>query len=205
MSPDREGEPDEAGGLTYPSPGAEAMDAGPFYHANARDGPPEHTDQPEHHADEHVPEEVHAHEQEQAAMAAQESDTSHQHVSRPANLEELQLAAQLGDGLAGTSMMSTTDPSMNVEDHNMRSIMPHPEPEQHQTPSYIKELADRIHSIENKLESEGNLSQDDIDKLFASERPRSHSQHTGGYSSSTVGLGVSTTSASVGYVRRLCE
>lgn len=41
---------------------------------------------------------------------------------------------------------------------------------------YIKELADRIHSIENKLESEGNMSQDDIDKLFASERPRSHSQ-----------------------------
>ncbi|KAL3956269.1 hypothetical protein ACCO45_009115 [Purpureocillium lilacinum] len=39
-----------------------------------------------------------------------------------------------------------------------------------------RELADRIHSIENKLESEGNLSQDDIDKLFASERPRSHSQ-----------------------------
>ncbi|KAJ6439689.1 fungal transcriptional regulatory protein [Purpureocillium lavendulum] len=267
MSPNREGEPDETAGLTYPSPGAEAMDAGPFYHANTRDGTSEHTDQPEHHADQHVPEEVHAQDQDQASMAAQDPDTSTQHVSRPANLEELQLAAQLGDGLAGTSMMSTTDPNMHVEDHSMRSIMPHPEPEQHQTPSYvqdanstdhmnqhqmpvpvgppvppqyqvadaipprkrskvsracdecrrkkikcdapsdtgetpcsscarssirclfsrvpqkrgpskgyIKELADRIHSIENKLESEGNLSQDDIDKLFASERPRSHSQ-----------------------------
>lgn len=40
--------------------------------------------------------------------------------------------------------------------------------------SYIKELADRIHSIENKLESEGNLTQDEIDTLFASDRPRSH-------------------------------
>lgn len=40
-------------------------------------------------------------------------------------------------------------------------------------PSYIKELADRIHSIENKLESEGAgaLSQDDIDRLFVSDRP----------------------------------
>lgn len=37
---------------------------------------------------------------------------------------------------------------------------------------YIKELADRIHSIENKLESDGNLSQDDIDKLFATDRSR---------------------------------
>lgn len=38
--------------------------------------------------------------------------------------------------------------------------------------SYIKELADRIHSIENKLESDGNLNQDDIDKLFATDRSR---------------------------------
>ena len=31
---------------------------------------------------------------------------------------------------------------------------------------YIKELADRIHSIENKLESEGGLTQDDLSGLF---------------------------------------
>lgn len=39
--------------------------------------------------------------------------------------------------------------------------------------SYIKELAERINSIESKLESDAGLSQDDIDRLFASpERSR---------------------------------
>ncbi len=38
--------------------------------------------------------------------------------------------------------------------------------------SYIKELADRINSIESKLESDGGLSQDEIDKLFSAERHR---------------------------------
>ncbi|PHH86622.1 hypothetical protein CDD83_9977 [Cordyceps sp. RAO-2017] len=262
MSPGREGDQDEAASLTYPSPGAEALEAGPFYHANPRDGVPEHhPDQPE--QQQHAPEEVHAQDQEPGQM--QDSATPQQHVSRPANLEELQLAAQLGDGLAGTPIMPATDPNMNVDDHSMRNIMPHPEPEHHQTPSYvqeapttdhlaqhalsvsvgqsvpppyqisdgipprkrskvsracdecrrkkikcdapsdtgdtpcsscarssirclfsrvpqkrgpskgyIKELADRIHSIENKLESEGNLTQDEIDKLFAPDRPRSH-------------------------------
>lgn len=33
-------------------------------------------------------------------------------------------------------------------------------------------MADRINSIENKLESEGNLTQDEIDRLFGAERPR---------------------------------
>lgn len=37
---------------------------------------------------------------------------------------------------------------------------------------YIKELADRIHSIENKLESEGGLTQDDVERLFAPETHR---------------------------------
>lgn len=183
-------------------------------------------------------------------------------MSRPPNLEELQLAAQLGQGLAGASMMPATDPNMSVEDPNLRNIMPHPEPEPQQAPAYvqetsttdsmvshgmpvavtapmhpsfpiesipprkrskvsracdecrrkkikcdaqsdtgenpcsscarssirclfsrvpqkrgpskgyIKELADRIHSIENKLESDGGLNQDDLDRLFAPERPR---------------------------------
>ncbi|KJZ73181.1 hypothetical protein HIM_07378 [Hirsutella minnesotensis 3608] len=283
MSPGGEGEQEEAASLTYPSPGAEALDAGPFYNAN-RDGVPDHQHNPDHaghpdhqdhsghqvHQDQpdqqhqHAPEQIHPQDQDQAHMQAQDPHSPQQHVSRPANLEELQLAAQLGDGLAGTPMMPATDPSMNVDDHNMRNIMPHPEPEHHQTPSYvqdtptadhlaqhsmpvpvgppvpqyqmgdgipprkrskvsracdecrrkkikcdaqsdtgdnpcsscarsairclfsrvpqkrgpskgyIKELADRIHSIENKLESEGNLTQDDIDKLFAADRPRSH-------------------------------
>ncbi|PFH59879.1 hypothetical protein XA68_11737 [Ophiocordyceps unilateralis] len=253
MSPSRQGESEEAPGLHYPSPTTEAMDAGPFYHSNARDGPPEHADHPEQHGQQDVA-------QDQGQMPPPDSP---QHVSRPPNLEELQLAAQLGDGLAGNPMIPATDPNMNVDEHGMRSIMPHPEPEHHQAspyvhdastadhmalpvgppqyqindgipprkrskvsracdecrrkkikcdaqsdsgenpcsscarssirclfsrvpqkrgPSkgYIKELADRIHSIENKLESEGNLTQDDIDKLFASDRPRSHDQVTPG-------------------------
>lgn len=46
------------------------------------------------------------------------------------------------------------------------------------TSSYIKELADRIHSIENKLENDGGLSQDDLDHLFVPERARQN--HVGG-------------------------
>lgn len=42
--------------------------------------------------------------------------------------------------------------------------------------SYIKELADRIHSIENKLESEGSLTQDEIDRLLT---PGSHRAYNG--------------------------
>ncbi|KAG8423896.1 Glucose-responsive transcription factor [Metarhizium acridum] len=243
------------------------MESGPFYH-NGRDGAPEHHDQ----AEQQVADEVHGQEHEQAQMSGQDDTASQHHVSRPANLEELQLAAQLGQGLAGTSMLPATDPNMTVEDPNMRNIMPHPDPDQHHTtpyvqeapatdpmvqhqmpvavgpalppqyamgdgipprkrskvsracdecrrkkikcdaqsdsgetpcsscarssirclfsrvpqkrgPSkgYIKELADRIHSIENKLESEGNLSQDDIDKLFATDRSR----HINGLEDST--------------------
>ena len=37
---------------------------------------------------------------------------------------------------------------------------------------YIKELADRINSIESKLESDGNLSHEDLEKLFATDRSR---------------------------------
>ncbi|OAQ73722.2 C6 finger domain-containing protein [Pochonia chlamydosporia 170] len=267
MSPGREGEAEDTTGLTYPSPGAEGMESGPFYH-NAREGPPEHEDQ----AEQHEAEDVHAQEHEQTQLSAQDDAASQHHASRPANLEELQLAAQLGQGLAGASILPATDPNMNVEDPSMRNIMPHPEPDQHHTPSYvqdtpttdpmvqhqmpvpvghplppqyamgdgipprkrskvsracdecrrkkikcdaqsdsgetpcsscarssirclfsrvpqkrgpskgyIKELADRIHSIENKLESEGNLSQDDIDKLFATDRSR----HSNGLEEST--------------------
>lgn len=60
-------------------------------------------------------------------------------MSRPPNLEELQLAAQLGQGLAGASMMPTTDPNMSVEDSGLRNIMPHPEPEPQQAQPYVQE------------------------------------------------------------------
>ncbi|KAJ4254349.1 Glucose-responsive transcription factor [Fusarium torreyae] len=277
MSATREGEADDAN-ITYPSPGAETMDAGPFYNTGGREGAQDHQEHERHEhtephhephheqASHHVPEQVQhvqVPEHDQSELQPPEPETPQQHVSRPANLEELQLAAQLGQGLAGTPMMPTTDPNMNVEDPNLRSIMPHPEPDQQQTPSYvhdtptsdpmvshamsvpvgpsmasqypidnsipprkrskvsracdecrrkkikcdaqsdtgdtpcsscarssirclfsrvpqkrgpskgyIKELADRIHSIENKLESDGGISQDDIERLFVTDRPR---------------------------------
>lgn len=148
MSPGREGQQEEAAPLTYPSPGAEAMDAGPFYHANARDGPPEHQDQLEQHA----PEDVHVADQEHTPMQVQDSTTpQQQHASRPANMEELQLAAQLGDGLAGTSMIPATDPNMNVDEHGMRNIMPHPDPEHHHTPSYVQDVPSNDHLVQHPM------------------------------------------------------
>ncbi|OAA70546.1 Fungal transcriptional regulatory protein [Cordyceps fumosorosea ARSEF 2679] len=252
MGPSRDGEADDPN-LNYPSPGAETMDTGPFYNTNGREDtqePHEHTEQ---HVEDHMPgtdDHSHLHTEEDS-----------QHVSRPDNLEELQLAAQLGQGLAGAGLLPTTDPNMGVDETGMRSIMPHPEPD-HRTPSYvhdtptsdhmvqhsiqvpvgpplgqynmgdgvpprkrskvsracdecrrkkikcdaqsdtgeapcsscarsairclfsrvpqkrgpskgyIKELADRINSIESKLESDGGVSQDEIDKLFSSERHR---------------------------------
>ncbi|KAF7542627.1 hypothetical protein G7Z17_g11417 [Cylindrodendrum hubeiense] len=227
MSAPRDPEVDEAN-ISYPSPGAEGMEAGPFYNTGGREGVPEHQD----HTDHHVSEQVQVQEHDQGELVTEPATPQH-HVSRPANLEELQLAAQLGQGLAGTPIMPATDPNMNVEDPNLRSIMPHPEPEPQHTPSYvqetpttdsmvqhsmsvpvgppmppqyamdnsipprkrskvsracdecrrkkikyIKELADRIHSIENKLENEGGLSQDDLDHLFVPDRPRQN--HVGG-------------------------
>ncbi|CAM1501854.1 Fc.00g038380.m01.CDS01 [Cosmosporella sp. VM-42] len=270
MSTNRDVEGEE-GNISYPSPGAETMEVGPFYNTNGREGVPEQHDHHEHqdhqeHPDQHMSEQVPVQVHDQGEMPPQEPETPQQHMSRPANLEELQLAAQLGQGLTGAPILPTTDPNMNVEDPNLRSIMPHPEPEQHQTPSYvqdtptsdpmgqhsmpvpvgapmppqyslgdnipprkrskvsracdecrrkkikcdaqsdtgetpcsscarssirclfsrvpqkrgpskgyIKELADRIHSIENKLESDGALSQDDLDRLFVQDRPRAQS------------------------------
>ncbi|KAM5346479.1 hypothetical protein ACJ41O_009484 [Fusarium nematophilum] len=263
MSANRDGDGDDPN-ITYPSPGAEAMEAGPFYNTGGREGTQDHPDHQEHqehhehhephHEPKYEPPDHHVAEQvqhvqvpdhDQGELPPQEPETPQQHVSRPPNLEELQLAAQLGQGLAGTPMMPATDPNMNVEDPNLRSIMPHPEPDQQQAPSYvqdtpttdpmvshamavprskvsracdecrrkkikcdaqsdtgetpcsscarsairclfsrvpqkrgpskgyIKELADRIHSIENKLESEGGaLSQEDLDRLFVPDRPR---------------------------------
>ncbi|TQV97724.1 hypothetical protein V2A60_006545 [Cordyceps javanica] len=249
MGPNRDGEADDPN--LYPSPGAEALDAGPFYGTNGRDDTQEHHDHTDSHVDDHVPEQSHLH-----------ADEDPHSVSRPANLEELQLAAQLGQGLAGAGILPATDPNMSVDETGMRSIMPHTESDHHGTPSYvhdtptsdhmvqhamqvpvgpplgqynmgdgvpprkrskvsracdecrrkkikcdaqsdtgeapcsscarsnirclfsrvpqkrgpskgyIKELADRINSIESKLESDGGMSQDEIDKLFSSERHR---------------------------------
>lgn len=139
MSTNRDAEGEE-NNLSYPSPGAETMDAGPFYNTSGRDGPEQHhQDHQNHHPDQHVSEQVQAHNHDQSDMPHSEPETPQHHVSRPANLVELQLAAQLGQGLAGPPLLPATDPNMNVEDPNLRSIMPHPGPEQQQTPSYVQD------------------------------------------------------------------
>ncbi|GKT94136.1 C6 finger domain-containing protein [Colletotrichum tofieldiae] len=89
---------------SYPSPSAEAQDTGPYYHAGPRDDTQQDQPQP------------------------QPPPTSQQQPSHSASVEELQLAAQLGQDLAAEPMMHVTDPDMNVEDPNLRSIMPHPHP-----------------------------------------------------------------------------
>lgn len=155
MSPGRQGEQEEANNnMSYPSPGAEALDAGPFYHTGARDETHEHHDHEEHQQphDQHDPNQVHAQEQDQhGQLPTHEPSSPQHHMPRPPNLEELQLAAQLGQGLAGTSLIPATDPSMNVEDPSMRNIMPHPEPDQHQTPSYVHEAPASDHMVPHAM------------------------------------------------------
>ena len=292
MGPDRDEATEAQANMTYPSPGAEGSNAGPFY-SNAQDEVPDHhqpEQTPEQHLADHVAEHEPAQKQEQVEMSQHDTSDHHhqehaqqqqqheqqhhqqqqqqheQHNHQQPNLEELQLAAQLGHNIASEPMMPATDPNMNanmeanmgMEDPNLRSIMPQPEAEQqqhdtsylHDTPTsnsmmphdlpasiaaqlppqyvmadnipprkrskvsracdecrrkkikcdaqldngdmpcsscsrsnikclfsrvpqkrgpskgYIKELADRIHSIENKLDSEGGLSHEDLSTLF---------------------------------------
>ncbi|KAL2873276.1 Glucose-responsive transcription factor [Colletotrichum sp. CLE4] len=89
----------------YPSPSAEAQDSGPYYHADTRDD--EHQDQ------------------------QQPPPTPQQPSSHSASVEELQLAAQLGQDLAAEPLMHVTDPGINVEDPSLRSIMPNPHSHSH--------------------------------------------------------------------------
>ncbi|TDZ28327.1 putative transcriptional regulatory protein [Colletotrichum trifolii] len=94
---------------SYPSPSVDGQDTGPYYHATPReDSQPEPQPPP--------------------------PSTPQQPTAHAASVEELQLAAQLGQDLASEPMMHVTDPSMNVEDSSLRSIMPHPEQTQHQPP-----------------------------------------------------------------------
>ncbi|KAF3801699.1 Glucose transport transcription regulator RGT1 [Colletotrichum gloeosporioides] len=92
---------------SYPSPTVDAQDAGPYYHSASRDDSQQEPPPP---------------------------PTPQQQPPHSASVEELQLAAQLGQDLAAEPMMHVTDPSMDVEDPNLRSIMPHPEQPQHQPP-----------------------------------------------------------------------
>lgn len=135
MGPDRDETHDGPDELKYPSPNAEPADAGPFYHTNGQDRGPEHPEgleDPDANKDPMV-----EHDQHQPDVH-QTEDPSQQHASRPPNLEELQLAAQLGHGLAGTPMMQT-DPNMNVDDPNLRNMLPPPEQEHDHHHQYIQE------------------------------------------------------------------
>ncbi|KAF4122706.1 Fungal specific transcription factor domain [Geosmithia morbida] len=297
MSPERDDNVEGADDMHYPSPGAEPMDAGPFYQPTGRDDqqPDGMEDQQQQHQQpedqqqqaDHIPEhqqhdgggvaedgladhtalkqdgttELHHHDQQPEPSTPQQ-----QQSTRPANIEELQLAAQLGQGLTGTPMIPPSDANMSVDESSLRNIMPHPDPDQqhqqhqqtpaygiHDTPTsesiithglqvaqlpphyslgdnipprkrskvsracdecrrkkikcdaqtdtgdapcsscsrsnirclfsrvpqkrgpskgYIKELADRIHSIENKLDTEGGLTQEDLSGLFGDRQPR---------------------------------
>lgn len=144
MSSHRDGEADDAN-ISYPSPGAEGMDTGPFY-GNGRDGTHDQHDHTENHVDEHV------HGQDDQGHLHTDADGSQHHVSRPANLEELQLAAQLGQGLAGTPIMPATDPNMSVDEANMRSIMPHPDGDHHQTPPYVHDTPTSDHMVQHAMQ-----------------------------------------------------
>lgn len=140
MGPDREGDGDGANDMNYPSPGAEGIDAGPFYHASARDAVQDHQDQAEQQAPEPVPDHDQGKEPDHNDLSHTEPATPQQHGARPPNIEELQLAAQLGQGLTTTPIMPATDPNMNVDDPNLRNIMPHPEHDQQQhTPTYMQD------------------------------------------------------------------
>jgi hypothetical protein len=135
MGPDRDENNDGTDDLRYPSPSAEASVSGPFYHTNPQDGGLEHDPQE---PQDHSKEQGLGHDQ--ADMHQTDPSTpQQQHVPRPPNLEELQLAAQLGHGLAGTPMMPATDPNMSVDDPNLRSLMPHPDSEPQQNTAYMQD------------------------------------------------------------------
>ncbi|KAK2061600.1 hypothetical protein LY76DRAFT_507577 [Colletotrichum caudatum] len=90
---------------SYPSPSTEPQNTGPYYHDDSRDDTQQDQQQP--------------------------PPTPQQQPSHSASVEELQLAAQLGQDLAAEPMMHVTDPNMNVEDPGLRSIMPHPHSHPH--------------------------------------------------------------------------
>ena len=148
MSQNREHETDEPQGVKYPSPDAEVMDSGPFYNTGSREDDQDHQENHD-----HLHGHVDMHEHEHADLSGQEAGTPQEHLSRPANLEELQLAAQLGHGLAGTTIMPATDPNMHVDDPNLRSIMPHPDPEDHDDTSYVQDASNADSMVQHPIQA----------------------------------------------------
>lgn len=76
------------------------------------------------------------------------SATTHQ-GSHPASVEELQLAAQLGQDLATEPMMPVPDPNTKFDEPNLRSIIPHSEePSLHNAVPHAEEPASRPYASE---------------------------------------------------------
>lgn len=65
----------------------------------------------------------HAHKEVQQEDAPEGQHPGPHHAS----VEELQLAAQLGQDLASEPMMPVTDPNLKFDEPNLRTILPHPE------------------------------------------------------------------------------
>ena len=151
---------DEHHPISYPSPTDATMDAAPFYDTEVRDDATEQTVQqnsehhgqpaqdeqnidpamhadPEQHGYQDQPPPSDSHIPHQAVKSdpsnnpQEQAPPQHEQITRPTNLEELQLAAQLGQGLAGGTLMSHSDATMHVEDSNLQSILPHPDGEHH--------------------------------------------------------------------------
>ncbi|ROT43333.1 hypothetical protein SODALDRAFT_355540 [Sodiomyces alkalinus F11] len=91
----------------YPSPEGETQQPGPYYGHDEHEAP------------------APPRESEQQDPAAAQHQPSH-----AASVEELQLAAQLGQDLAAEPMMPVTDPNMKFDEPPLRNIMPHPEEHQ---------------------------------------------------------------------------
>lgn len=147
MGPDRDENNDGTDQLRYPSPTTEAVDSGPFYHTNGRDDLREQDNQPE--PQDSIRDQVLEHDH--ANLHHTDQSDPQQHASRPPNLEELQLAAQLGHGLAGTSMLPSTDPNMGIDESSLRSILPQPEPEHHQHIQYLQDAPNAESMVPHSL------------------------------------------------------
>lgn len=114
MNSTSEGGPgeDEERLQTYPSPTPESREPPPYY---GHDPDHEHDVPP------------------QEPQQQDSSATPHQ-SSHAASVEELQLAAQLGQDLAAEPMLPVTDPNMKFDEPPLRNIMPHPDDHQLRLP-----------------------------------------------------------------------
>lgn len=149
MSSTQDGESEDAGVTNYPSPGADGNSTGvPFFSSGPKEGGHAHEDSRPSNTDvdftkntqlqaqhgQPLSDALRIADHEIAELHQQNAGSSAEQGTRPPNLEELRLAAQLGHGLTSAPLLVATDPNMTVEDPSMRSIMPHPDPEQHQAP-----------------------------------------------------------------------